>query len=194
MTYSPWGHIQHTEQFAPGFRSVSTSSHGGFMISRGFADEHLTFAARNRGMRYTGDYLCYEEDCDWAIPAIELPEYWEEIFRWSSEDVQKDPYTHLLTSLSRWHPDYLLERGLTPLPGPYQQHLAMKRDREMRKEKHPDLIVSAVGDWHERVPEGAAEVTTADDVRHLVTAASYVIRTPNLLSLCTLFQEGEDGR
>ena len=194
MTYSPWGHIQDTEQFTPEFRSVSTASHGGFMISEGFAEKHLSPAARSRGERYIGDYLCYEEDCNWAIPAFELPEYWEEIFKWSPESVQKDPYTHLLTSLSRWHPDYLLERGLTPLPGLYQQHLAMKRDREMRKERHPDLIVSAVGDWHERVPEGAVEVTTADEVRHLVTADSYVIRTPNLLSLCTLLKEEEDER
>ncbi len=103
MKNSPWGKVQHEEKHQRGVTWVTTASHGGYMISIGFAKKFLSLAAQSRGLRY-GGYLCYEEDCLWAIVEFELmfvttPERRETVYR----------------TLSRWYPNYLIERGFVPL-------------------------------------------------------------------------------
>ena len=44
--YSPWGEVQHKEVYQRGLTWVSTASHGGFMVAKGFAQRHLSDAAR----------------------------------------------------------------------------------------------------------------------------------------------------
>lgn len=59
---SPWGKVDGCETIAPGFLSVSTSSHGGIKLDR----------ARNAKVpeqwRRPGGW--YEEDSDYAIPFL----------------------------------------------------------------------------------------------------------------------------
>jgi hypothetical protein len=66
------------------------------------------------------------------------------------------------------------------------RYLARKQADQMRADRHPDLIISARGDWAEGCPPGAVEVTTADGKVHSVTAESYdASRLPlTLLSKC----------
>jgi len=148
------------------------------MLTKEYAHEHLSPAAIKRASHYD-NYLCYEEDCDAYIPMYELRHLWPQ-FRehYTSEQFRLDVEGHLLRSLSCWNVPYLLERGIEPDEEQYQRYLAREAKEGMRKSKHPDLIVSAVGSWHEDVPEGAVGVHTADGKWHLVTARSYTIRCP----------------
>ena len=187
MSGSPWGNIQYSKVFEPGCKSVGTAGHGGFMLTKRYANEHLSPAAISRGSSY-GNYLCYEEDCDACIPMYELRHLWPQ-FRehYISDEFRLDVEGHLLRSLSYWNVPYLLERGIEPDAEAYQRYLAKEEEERMRRGKHPDLITSAMGSWHGDVPECAIGVYTADGKFHLVTADSYAIRTPNLLSLCEIF-------
>ena len=106
---TPWGNGWITEQYARGFSSISTAGHGGFAIANGFAEKHLSEAARKRAIRMAG-YHFYEEDCDWAIPALELPEFWPQIFQYAR---CSDPRGYLLRIVSSLCPEYLVERGLS---------------------------------------------------------------------------------
>jgi hypothetical protein len=175
---TPWGTSQITENHDSGFIFVSTARHGGFMIAKDFAEKHLSPAAIKRGEK-CGDYLCYEEDCSIAIPLWELPQYWPKLFRGSC-----NPQIELLTSLSMWNADYLLEIGIEPEIKGYEFYKANRLDNEMRAAKHPDLIICAYGDWHKNCPIGLVVVETADGKTHFVTKESYQIRRPNLLSMC----------
>jgi hypothetical protein len=141
------------------------------MVSKSVA-ALMSEAAQKRGIKY-GTYLCYEEDCDWAIPAYEL--------RIRSEFIT---LSEIIGCLSRWNADYLLEIGREPEPEGYA---AFKRDRErdrLRSEKSPDLIVCAQSTNN---PEHV-KVTTADDRKHYVTKDSYKPGwdSLNLLSECVL--------
>jgi len=165
---SPWGSIQHRETFTRGFSSVSTAGHGGFMLSEKFAEQNLTEAALKCGIKY-GGYYCYEEDCDYAIPAFELPKYWNEIFKYAPKYIKNDPYNYLWKTLSTWNTEYLLERGIEPEPNGYAQYKGRKDYEEMRRNNHPDLIVAAFFTDDSEV----VRVITADDKEHLITRKSY---------------------
>lgn len=195
MANSPWGKVQYSHPYAPGFRMVSTAGHGGLMLTLQFSADHLSQEAQKRGENW-GGYLCYEEDCDYAIPLWELPEYWSSVFshfeeRGGEVAIRKS----LLKTLSRWHPDYLTALGVEPEAKAYANYLEWEQDQEMRKRKDPDLIVGAVGAWNAKIPEGAVGVTTADGKFHLVKAESYVHREGRtiirLLSECEPFQVEE---
>lgn len=193
---SPWGPIQHSRQIARGFRSVSTAGHGGFMLTQKFAKEHLSPAAMRKGFLYLG-YLCYEEDCDWAIPLWDLPEYWDEVFAHASEEAKADIKNTLLKTLSRWHPDYLIGKGVEPEPAAFARWQDQETNSRMREEGHPDLIVSAVGDHRPGVPTGATMVSTADGKEHLVKKDHYREYASRgsmlvLLSECEAFEPPRD--
>jgi hypothetical protein len=165
---TPWGPAQHLTEYAKGCVSVGTAGHGGMMIGKAFARKHLSEAAIKRGIVF-GQWLGYEEDCEWEIPAFELPEFWPTIFK---HHPGRDNRAYLLRDLSYWNADYLLERGIEPDLEGYASFLKRKTNDEMRRTGHPDLIVSAKGEWHTKNPD-VTEVTTADGKAHLVTAASY---------------------
>jgi len=122
---TPWGNAQQVEQYTRGFSNVSTASHGGFMIGKGFAEKHLSKSAIKRGMKYC-NYLAYEEDCDWAIPAWELKEYRNVIFQHFS-NIKDDPEKILLRILSAWNDDYLLEIGVKPLEEQYEHYKQLRK-------------------------------------------------------------------
>ena len=73
--HSPWGKIETARQEAPGIWSVSTPSHGGFIIS----DERL--AAMPEVLRAAAGHAgahCFEEDCEWALVVCSFPEEFDE--------------------------------------------------------------------------------------------------------------------
>ena len=168
---TPWGASQYQKKLGEGIILVSTAGHGGLMIRQNVAQSRLTPQAIARGWNF-GGYFCYEEDCLIAIPCYELG------LLMSKEDA--------LSTISMWDADYLIERGIEPEPKAYSYYLQWQEREHMEKENHPDLIVSASGDWHTKRP-GVVEVITADHKHHFVTAESYDKRTGlNLLSKCVL--------
>jgi hypothetical protein len=77
-TYSPWDNIQTRERLADGVYWVSTPGHGGLMVHSEVAEVSLTAEARNEGMlcNYSGVFwYAYEEDCKYAIPFFECPQW-----------------------------------------------------------------------------------------------------------------------
>lgn len=181
---SPWGHVDHQERLAEGVLWVSTPSHGGVRIDTEVVA--LSEAAKKRGMWHyetAPRYLWFEEDCQYAIAIFELPQTWPKLFREMDEDAR----AHLLKTLSSWEADYLLERGIEPDPEGFKYWLAMKDTDERRARKDPDLIVAVFGEWDTKRP-GVVRVITADDQTYFVTADSYHIRQPNLLSQCVRVQ------
>ena len=62
---SPWGKVQICDVLCPGVFLVSTSSHGGTLVSKEIS-AMLSPAARKCGFRQ-GGYLCFEEDCQESV-------------------------------------------------------------------------------------------------------------------------------
>lgn len=186
--YTPWGRSDSQKKIVEGVFSVTTPSHGGLMIKKDFAEKNLSKAARRRGL-LCGEYLAYEEDVLVNIPLFELPSLWEGFF--VNFETEKQPVTvhqSLLKELSYWKADYLLERGIEPEVEGFKVFKARELEKEMRAQKHPNLIVCARGDWQTKI-EGVVEVITADGREHLVTKDSYnSLRAPLLLSDCVPYK------
>lgn len=180
---TPWGQSQQRQQLEPGCWWVSTAGHGGILVGTRYAEEYLTPEARKLGEPF-GSWLAYEEDCAWAVVIWELPRLSE---AFSPQTRAEDLRSEAFHSLSCWNADYLLATGVEPELEGYTRYLAMKEDDRMRREKHPDLIVCASGSWHTGIP-GVTEVITADGVKHLVDAASY-LTSNHRLSACVLYHK-----
>lgn len=106
---SPWGKVQSSTSLMRGVREVSTSGHGGIMVTKKFADENLSEAAVKRGIPY-GNYVCFEEDCDAAMVVWEIPEIWH-LFNPNKAEIKNS----LIENLSAFNPDYLREMGIEPV-------------------------------------------------------------------------------
>jgi hypothetical protein len=165
MSSSPWGTIDHVTKIVAGVSFVSTPGHGGIRVAEGKA-RLMSEAARKKAIRQ-GSYYFFEEDCDYAIALIEIPEALDaEAVRLkrSSEEVRAE----VLRSLNSWNVSYCLERGLPVTEEALKQHRAREREAQRRRERDPDLVVAAVNDG-----DGVVKVWTADNCTHRVTAASY---------------------
>jgi uncharacterized protein DUF7007 len=127
MRSTPWGTADYVQRIAYGISTVSTPGHGGVMVSAGVAERRLSERARERAIRWDG-YYCYEEDCEWAIAARELPEV-QDYFKVSTEDI--------MDTLYRWCPEYLGVEHDPPVVGEGEA-----------------ILRTAWGTWHEKVPEG----------------------------------------
>ena len=178
MSSSPWGQIQESQSFAPGFRSVSTAGHGGYMLTEKFAKSHLSKEALELADIYEeGKYVqtlrrfyCYEEDCDWAIPALELLDtLGNKMFANAGADyaTNEQRREYIIRVLSGYQPDFLISKGIQPDEESWKRYKSWKENEKLRSEKCPDLITSALG-----IGE-VCTVTTADGKTHFVNTASY---------------------
>ncbi len=96
---TPWGGADHIEKLGEGVIQVGTPSHGGIGVEKSVAERRMTLAARSEAIRQ-GDWYWFEEDCDWALVAAEIPEMFSERHRQLAAE-----------SLKRWHSNYLLATG-----------------------------------------------------------------------------------
>lgn len=68
---TPWGAAQTVRNLAPGVVHVTTASHGGFLVT----DEVLAkWPVGLRELEPFAGHGAYEEDCDWSIVALAMPE------------------------------------------------------------------------------------------------------------------------
>jgi len=179
--YSPWGGIQASQVITRGMKAVSTAGHGGYMVTEKFADKYLSEPCKKRALIYS-NYLCFEEDCAWAILAFDVLDHFGD--KMKSEKVTLEEYRDgLIKTLSLYYADYLLEIGVEPSANEYAIYLKRKLEDEMRANGHPDLIVSALS-----MGDNVVKVYTADSVEHFVTTESYSTLRKNgemlLLSKC----------
>lgn len=109
---TPWGVADYIKEFEPGICRVQTPSHGGICVELEYAERNLTSQAMSHGYR-AFNRLWYEEDCDWAIPALELPCL--RLSFWSGCPYVGDEWIeNLVQTLSPYRPTYLLERDICP--------------------------------------------------------------------------------
>lgn len=182
---TPWGKSDSKQTVKRGLSFVTTPSHGGFMVSKTYAEKHFSKAAITRGKAY-GSYLAYEEDCDyliviWEVGGFDIPSSTPT----TSTDILglgKFTREQLIKSLSMWHADFLIERGETPDPDGLKFFNENRQSDRMREDKSPDLIVAAYGDWADWVPAGKVGLQTADGKRYLAPSSNYQTRHLNLLS------------
>jgi hypothetical protein len=73
---TPWGVSQQVETIARGIHWVSTAGHGGLMVSAGVAKKILSEqAVKVAHPGKAGGYVCFEEDCSYAVAFFEHPEW-----------------------------------------------------------------------------------------------------------------------
>lgn len=73
---TPWSKADHVETIEKGVHWVSTPSHGGLMVSLAKAKQVLSPDAIR--VAYPGEfcgYVCFEEDCSFAVAFYEHPEW-----------------------------------------------------------------------------------------------------------------------
>jgi len=94
---TPWGKSQHSREIAVGVVFYSTSSHGGIRVSKEKA-EMLSPQARELGWAFYSDgALWYEEDCLYAVPLYDVPEWGE---------AAKCIRAGLENTIRGWYPEY----------------------------------------------------------------------------------------
>lgn len=70
---SIWGAVDYADQVAPGWWSVGTPGHGGFILSAERV-AMIPCAHLDASFNRDGHRGYFEEDCDWCIPALAFPE------------------------------------------------------------------------------------------------------------------------
>lgn len=141
---TPWGTSQTVREIAPGILDVSTAGHGGIRLS----------PERNA---LVPDYMrnpsgWYEEDIEWAIPAVVFPEAFQQASGKNWTPRKPSPIRHAIKTLRDWRPE-AYERWFkeTIPPG-----VSFKKEEAAFKErhKHDYVVLAAWGSWHPKVPEG----------------------------------------
>lgn len=139
-TTSPWGTVQDGVKHSDGLYSVSTASHGGTKV----------YAALNRripeAFRLAGGW--YEEDVDWAIPALFLAEHFNPE---QAEDARR--------TLRNWRWQAWEAHFGEEIPLEESRHKA----EHLFLAAHADdlLTTAAFGDWHPTVPKGMVGVVAS---------------------------------
>ena len=139
-SYTPWGEPQSVEEVAEGITFVSTASHGGYHLS---PEKNQVV---NEIWRRQDNW--YEEDCDWAIVAITFPEFF------TKEDVSNARRTAI-----NWLPDEYMAVTGKKIAIAESKTLSERAFFAANSDKY--IVISAVGDWHEKVPEGQVAVYAA---------------------------------
>jgi len=95
---TPWGQSQSVETITRGIRWVTTAGHGGLMVSAGIAAKVLSHRAIEHAFPGKhGGYVCFEEDCSYAIAFFEHPEWKRHLDRkslaeWECSNLDPDSY------------------------------------------------------------------------------------------------------
>lgn len=102
-TTTPWGVADSAYKLMPGLIWYGTPGHGGLFVSKPLADKNLSANAKKHAIKYGGGYW-YEEDCGYAIPMYEHPE-WSKLLaaKTGSKEQSKE---ELKNTIERWTPDY----------------------------------------------------------------------------------------
>ena len=102
-TSTPWGQSQDAYKLLPGLVWYSTAGHGGLYVSQALANKALSAQARKHAIQYGSGYW-YEEDCGWAIPMYENPQ-WGKLLsaKAGGKEVSKEEAKKII---ERWTPEY----------------------------------------------------------------------------------------
>ena len=158
-TSCPWGKIQHCERLDTGVYLIQTAGHGGILVHSSI---ELSKEIRSMKIPVFGTrsslWRVFEEDCDAALIILE--------YRLAGKkNLHENAQTEsLIKSLSRWHPEFLISKGIEPDADRYNE---WKEDRIHEKrvaEGDPNYIVSRSSTKN----DNTLMVTTADRKTYLV--------------------------
>lgn len=135
-TRTPWGPSQTSDKIAPGIMNYTTAGHGGVHVSKKRLAAMPEYLRREKGW--------YEEDCEWTLVALAFPQFFQDCLE-GAIDTAKNYYPTI----------YEMYTGLVLQPGE-----SRKKDEIAFYQAHKDdyLVLSASGDWHEKVPKGMVGV------------------------------------
>lgn len=135
--YSPWGTVDWDTPIADGINSVSTPSHGGIKLDRK-RNAQIPVSMRRKGG-------WYEEDCDWAIPAM--------VFK---SEFKPEQVESAAGTLKNWFPAFYTE--LTGQEVPTEDSITLREEKFYRDHINDYVATAAWGDWHPTVPKGMVGV------------------------------------
>jgi hypothetical protein len=98
LVLSSLGTVVRVQMLAPGVYWTTTAEHGGYVLHVGVVRYWLSQAASVRGV-VDGEWVCFEEDCAWAMVVHEHPE-------WAVEPLDMHTVDNIL---QQEYPDYLTE-------------------------------------------------------------------------------------
>lgn len=166
---SPWGKIQTVRKVADGIWWVSTPGHGGVKLNR------TRNAQVPKYMRMPGGW--YEEDCEWAIPAIvfksEFETYENYLYEMHKDNgyPKQNVYEMAIRSLKDWNPESYERYFNVKL----QEGESYKHDKEIFHERHKNdyVVVSAITN---KVNESMVDCTaTLGAQRHVGTPVKHFL-------------------
>jgi hypothetical protein len=130
--WTPWGESQDSTRLADGITSHSTAGHGGVKVRDDLNEQIPKYMRNENGW--------YEEDCEWAIPALVFPNAFQNQFNRAKEVFRS------------YRPDEY-EKYFKVVLQPGESH--KKDERQFHKDHANDYLVeSASGDWKNGVPKG----------------------------------------
>jgi len=100
---TPWGVSDgYPAKLIRGVNIYGTPSHGGFCVSRKLAEKRLSKYALNKAIKYGNGYW-FEEDCDYAFVAYEIPEVLDAM---NSKLTNKLSKEDCYNTIKRYNSDY----------------------------------------------------------------------------------------
>ena len=104
-----WGTAQHVLNLCRGVRSVSTASHGGILVSKGFAEKYLPKEILACTPFMHGCYQ-FEEDGEAYTPMFFQPNLiikLTESFGSKDKESLKRHFKYTYQGIVHWHPEYM---------------------------------------------------------------------------------------
>ena len=142
--HTPWGKSQHSKRFGRGIVSYGTAGHGGFHVSKALLATMPDYM-RVADVHADGNAGWFEEDSAWSLVTTCFPDRFTEQDREAAKETLRGTY-----------PDaYERFYGVVLQPG--ESHA--KDKRQFHIDHAGDyLVLSAFGDWHEKLPKGSVGV------------------------------------
>lgn len=102
-----WGASQHRHKITQGVYEVDTAGHGGIMVRKEVAQQLLSKEALNVSDTWEG-WICFEEDCDWALFVYEQPVLYAACRAKQGRKETAEEWKQLARkTLEHWYPKYL---------------------------------------------------------------------------------------
>jgi len=121
---TPWGKTNHVYDHGDGVIFTETARHGGFRIERkhyleACARENVPVFPKAGGQ--AGNFVWFEEDCDWAFAVIAFPHVFDEETRKGAD-----------ATLRNWYPEQWEELHGEKI----EEGQSRKRDEQIYRERH----------------------------------------------------------
>lgn len=139
-TSSPWGRPQSCRKIVDLVYVVSTAGHGGILVHSSLANKMSDYARNIAGeVCCGGEFLAFEEDCNWVFPYFEL-------------NIPFKDQDALISTLCHWHPKYADNAEFrSHLTSEQNEHLdksllSVSQEEERQRlldKKDPHLVVAA---------------------------------------------------